>query len=202
MKNTLTFILIISLLSCKAQQIIIPLAGPEDYQNNPNYYLKDADNDFNKFEGTWKYQNGNTEFIIELQKKEYINDNNGGYIYDLLIGEYKYTLDNIMIVNTLPLMSDSSIIGFGHYISGNTIIGKNSWPICTDCNILERRVSVIISNPANTDAMGRLTLRYVNDNGVEKIEAHIQDNSIGYFEGMSEPPSLDMHSGNYVFIKQ
>ena len=46
--------------------------------------------------------------------------------------------------------------------------------------------------------MGYITLRYVNDNGVEKLEVTIEDDSI---LGISPRPKLDVPNGNYVLTK-
>ena len=65
----ITLIGILSILSCKAQQFTVSIYGNESIEYNPNYYLKDVDNDFNKFIGVWKYTNGNTSFTIVLDKE-------------------------------------------------------------------------------------------------------------------------------------
>ena len=66
-------------------------------------YLKDIDNLFEPFLGTWKYQNGSQILIIKLEKVEmYFNPEFGNY-YDFIKGNYSYSTDGgiTYIVNTI-----------------------------------------------------------------------------------------------------
>jgi hypothetical protein len=201
MKNTLiTSILLLSLISCKAQTIV-PIFSTDDIPESSNYYHKDVANDLNKFEGTWKYIDAstNTEFIIELQKKTMVNDNDGSYIYDTLIGEYFYKQNNIIITNTLADINNTSITVNSHKISGYSILHKYDNPHCDTCTTSERRTQLIISHPTEKDVMGYLTLRHIVDNGVEKLEAKITNASIS---GYTQASFSQMPFGSFVFVKQ
>jgi len=153
----------------------------------------------NKFEGTWKYINGDTEFKIVLVKKLVVNANDGGYIYDLLIGEYLYKENNVIIVNTLADINNTSIRGYQHNIGGTLIMHNLNNPRCPQCDFSERRVKLIIDKPNDMNASGYLTLRYLNINGVQKLEAILENASI---MGSEPPAKLDMPDGNYIFIKE
>lgn len=57
-------------------------------------YVKDINNTFTPFLGTWKYQNGNEILIIKLEKvSQYYYPEYGNY-EDFIKGNYSYTLDN------------------------------------------------------------------------------------------------------------
>jgi len=200
MKNILTIsILLLSLVSCKAQITIVPLFSTQDIEESPNYYHKDVNNDLNKFVGTWKYQNGQDEFTVELQKKLMINDNDGSYIYDMIIGEYLYKKNGVIIINTLADINNITISGHSHNISGSSILHKYNNPRCDLCTSLERRTRVIINHPIETEVMGDLTLRHRILNGVEQLEASIINASI---MGYNQSSYDQMPWGNFVLIKQ
>ena len=196
---TLISIVILSIFSCKAQQNIIPIFDNATPTHNPNNYYKDVDNDFDKFEGTWRFQNSSMEFKIVLVKKYAVNDNYGSYIYDMLIGEYLYSENNNVIVNTLSNISNPQITGFEHNIGGLSILNKAMYPRCPDCDISERRVQLLISDPSDRDKSGWLTLRYFVENGVEKLEANVEDESM---MGNPTNPRLAIPDGNYILTKQ
>ena len=60
MKNLIFIpLLMLSILSCKAQNIIVPIGSGQNLELNSDYYKKDVNNEFGKFTGTWKYENGN-----------------------------------------------------------------------------------------------------------------------------------------------
>jgi len=201
MKNLLYIsIILLSLTSCKAQTII-PIFSTDDIPENPNYYHKDVANDLNKFEGAWKYEDTstNTEFTIILQKKLMLNDNDGSYLYDLLIGEYFYKKEGTIMMNTLADINNTSIVGDYHNISGNSILHKYNAPRCETCNTSERRVQININHPTETEIAGYLTLRHIVDNGIEKLEAINTNASI---MGYTQANYNQMPFGEFVFIKQ
>lgn len=95
MKQILNILLLLSILSCKAQTIIVPLGSGQDFEKTPNYYLKDVNNEFGKFAGTWKYQNGNTQIIFKLKKEEHYQAASNYNYVDLLVGEYQYIQNGV-----------------------------------------------------------------------------------------------------------
>jgi hypothetical protein len=206
-KNMLFIGLLISLFSCKAQQIIVPIYryGDYEYEHNSNYYFKDVDNDLNKFIGTWKCETIDTlgqsvTIVIKLKVDEqYQLDERSDY-EDLLVGEYQYMVGGNDIVNTLPDFDNPSVSGYGHKIVGNGIFNKFVPPKCNNCGSDERRVRVGIYNPTKRWAMGKIFMRYINDNGIEKMEAFIWDESGTLYPETN--PMIDIPEGNYIFIKQ
>ena len=131
MKQLLNIALLITLFSCKAQTIIVPIGSGEYYEKNPDYYKKDVNNEFGKFEGTWKYQNGNTQIIFKLKKETHYQTYPDSNYQDLLVGEYQYIENGAEIVNTLSDFSNPSVLGYSHKISGGTF--KHTVPgNCTD----------------------------------------------------------------------
>ncbi|OBX23568.1 MULTISPECIES: DUF6705 family protein [Bizionia] len=110
-KITLVIALIGILLSCKAQ--VIPVQNSINYLiNDTNIpdgtYLKDVDNLFDKFIGTWTgtINNKNYEFVITKITTEYI-----GISTDKLLLKYRITdlMDNVL-VETINLSNDSEYV--------------------------------------------------------------------------------------------
>ncbi|WP_395044137.1 DUF6705 family protein [Flavobacterium sp.] len=68
MKKINIFILLILVVTCKAQTIV----NINTYNNGNNYgkYFKDIDNNFQSFIGTWESINGNITFRVVLSKDE------------------------------------------------------------------------------------------------------------------------------------
>ena len=100
MKPLVNIALLITLFSCKAQTIIVPLGSTENLEHSINYYEKDVNNEFGKFEGTWKYQSGSTQITLKLKKEvHYLSPSN--YYTDMLVGEYQYIENGTEIANTL-----------------------------------------------------------------------------------------------------
>ena len=177
-----------------------------DYKADPDLpegtYYKDLNNDLNKFEGTWKWENGNNSFTIVLEKKEQILFSRSNQYNDLLIGEYKYVENGVEIVNSLARLQDNSVVGLSHYLSGATIMHKNHPPHkCESCTNEERRVSVYIRDP-EIPLMGmRIILRHIVENNVEKLEGHVMGTG-SYVSTLENPESPRINFGDYVFIKQ
>ncbi|WP_157492002.1 DUF6705 family protein [Mangrovimonas sp. ST2L15] len=196
MKILLLFLGIIICLSCRAQ--IIPLDNVEHFENSPTYYLKDVNNEFDKFEGTWQHQSGNTSIVLKLKKEIHYQLNSGSNYEDLLVGEYQYVENGIEKVNTLIDFEDVGISGYTHKISGGIYVHQLPNYCLDNSDPSEVKIELIIHHPTDEYAQGRLILRYLNDNGVEKLEACIYDYSI-LGDGSVR---LDIPDGNYVFIKQ
>ena len=195
----ITILLTALILSCKAQSIIVPIGSGDTYENNPNYYIKDVNNEFNKFEGTWLYNENNSEIILKLKKEvQYQVEPEGSY-EDLLVGEYKYKYNNLEVVNTLNDFNNPSISGYAHNISGGSF---QRWlpDNCIDnSQPSEIKVWLIIDDPSNQYIEGRLILRYVNENGVEKIQVCIYDETVFSY---GDNDRIAIPDGYYEFIKQ
>ena len=104
MKKYLILLLFYVCFSCKAQETIPMSQDYTDYLKNNNY-IKDTNNDLDKFVGTWKWinpANPNTYFEIIFFKVTYWNPNNiNNYFEDAILGNYKYIENGIIFTNTL-----------------------------------------------------------------------------------------------------
>lgn len=103
-----------------SQSPILPLnTSYDDIPNNA--YLKDLDNRFTPYVGTWVFQQGNTKVTIKFQKvMDYIALGAGPHYYtDRLRGNYKVEKNGIVVYNNLgEPIKDARITGSG-YGTGN-----------------------------------------------------------------------------------
>lgn len=104
MKKYLIFLIAIASFSCKAQRTYPMSIDYTNYLKNNNY-IKDTNNDLDKFVGTWKWinpTNSNTYFEINFFKVLYWNPNNiNNHFEDTILGNYKYVENGVVITNTL-----------------------------------------------------------------------------------------------------
>ncbi|MAX70631.1 MAG: hypothetical protein CMC76_05945 [Flavobacteriaceae bacterium] len=199
MKQILLLILFCTgIISCKAQTIIVPLGSEQDYEFTSDYYKKDVNNELEKFTGTWKYTNGSTEVIFKLKKEEQYQTTNNYYI-DLLVGEYRYIENDIEEVNTLADFDSSTISGFQHNLSGG-VFTYNLPTYCDDNSTSsEIKITLSIEDPNDQYTSGKVILRHINDDGIEKLETCIYD----YTNDGDDPNArISIPDGNYVFVKQ
>jgi hypothetical protein len=200
MKNLLIIILTsISFFTCKAQSIIVPLGSGMDLKQHPSYYLKDVNNEFGKYVGEWKFDNGSSVIVLKLKKEELYQTSPETNYEDLLVGEYKYIENGLEIVNTLSDFDNSNVSGYDHKISGGVYSRRlPNW--CTDNSTTQEiKVELFIEHPNNDLVEGRLILRHIIDNGVEKLETCIYQESNLSYDTNARIPIPD---GNYVFLKQ
>ena len=101
MKNIIKLLLLmIAATSCKAQNTYsLSSFQPKHLRNNN--YIKDTQNIYNNFAGTWQWTNGNSTFTIKLQKVEYWKMPNDNYYEDLIMGGYKYIDNGNLVVDKL-----------------------------------------------------------------------------------------------------
>ena len=199
MKSIITIILISTILSCKAQSIIVPIVSGEDFQKNPDYYLKDVNNEFDKFIGEWKYQNEETEITFKLKKEEHYQASSDYNYVDLIVGEYQYIENGVEKINTLSDFVNANIKGYDHNISGGVFTHISPSYCIINSDNQEIKIWLMIANPYNDDIEGEVILRYVNDNGIEKLQACIRDEST---LANDENSRIDIPDGYYEFIKQ
>jgi len=101
-------ILLVNLFSCKAQTNTINITercnGNSPYLSwyDGELYLKDINNLYANYVGTWKWQDGNREFILTLikQTKFHFNEGNDDYYEDRIVGYYIYKENNVELINT------------------------------------------------------------------------------------------------------
>jgi len=195
-------LLLFTVVACKSQTTSYSLQNYDYGHNLPaNSYVKDTYGDFNKFEGTWKHESNNQKFIIKLEKKTYILDEVKKFYVDLLAGEYQYLLNNVEIINTIPNLLISSS-AYSNNIRGNIFLRNSNYPSCLDCNPNERRVELNFYDPGSYPlTSGYIVLRYINENGIEKIQATIYYSIPLVHDGETfVPPRVP--KGTYVFVKQ
>jgi hypothetical protein len=199
MKQLLNIALLITLFSCKAQTIIVPLGSGQDYELTPDYYLKDVNNEFGKFEGTWKYQNGNTQIIFKLKKETHYQISSDSDYEDLLVGEYQYTENGTEIANTLSDFNNPSILGYSHNVNGSVFTHRLPGNCTDNSDLTEIKIELFLNHPTEEYTEGRVILRYVDDNGTEKLQACIYDYTT---MGNIQDARIDIPDGYYVFVKQ
>ncbi|MGV7105577.1 DUF6705 family protein [Flavobacterium sp. U410] len=200
MKNIfLLLICVVFVISCKAQTVSLTTPRYEVFQGA---YFKDLDNEMDKYIGTWQYTHGTDTLTIVLQKKTHIY--NGKYYEDLLIGEYRFASNGIEIVNTLSLLSNTTIIGREHNISGRFIQPYNMYPICNDCNSNEKRFMLNFHDPERNYLSLSLVLRYLPQSfgTPEKMTATLFDNDSVMLPDENSPTVPRVPYGEYLMVKQ
>ena len=150
MKTISTLLLLTISFACKAQTPILPRYDNPDFGDIDGAYYKDTFNDYDHFEGSWQYTNGDSLFKVLLQKKE--------------------------MVNTLPNMNITYNNPRKHNISGGIITKYNANvpSICIGCQPGEVMVDLILQEP-NVEIPGayiRIYFRYFIENGIEKLETN------------------------------
>lgn len=106
MKNIIIITLLISSLwSCKAQTNVINYTdwcNNQTDETNGSLYLKDINNLYLPFVGTWKWTQGNKEFTLTLIKQTSYHNTlgNSDYYEDRIVGYYVYKENGVEIINT------------------------------------------------------------------------------------------------------
>ena len=201
MKTLKIIIIVLIAISCRAQSPIIDISESELGQPD-GYYMKDINNLLNPFEGTYLFTNGTTSFKIILVKK--VQQYNGRFYEDLIIGEYQYIENGIEKVNTLNQINTVYNDQRSHNIDGNLIVDNNFrlWK-CPTCPINEKRFHGSIRD-TSTDRYARITMRRTVDAGQEVMKIKISHVTGGntYLEGQPLPPDFSLPQGEFTLIKQ
>ncbi len=129
MKNILIVLtmIIFTTLSCKAQSPIISIEQDDiNDDTEENVYVKDLDNIFTPYFGTWKWEDTstNTSFTIEFSKIEMVYD--GVYYEDLLIGKYRFIKNGLEIFNSLNVDVNINNINTG-FIRGKILYSDSGY---------------------------------------------------------------------------
>lgn len=189
-----------STLSCKAQSPIVSLKDFKIVEITNGIYYKDIDGDLNPYIGTWKYTSGTTSLTIKFKKiVEYYN---GEWYEDVLVGDYKYIENSVVVVDFLNRVDDPSVNDAQHYITGNSIIYPNQFITCDDCTTLERRIKLDFTDPERKYLVNAVTIRYINEGGIQKIQLNLFDNGTIVLPSESSPPETKVPYGYYELIKQ
>ncbi len=201
MKYLIAFFIVCT-SACKAQTIIPMYDPPEDFPEEP--YFKDLDNNLGTVEGTWVWRDTNASLQIQLAKVEMILSSTGNY-FDELIGEYKYIINGLEVVNTLPLVPNTENTST-HHIVGGVITTKNrGFPPCPECAEGTRFIRLIITDGNYPRLYGSMVFAHFVENGIEKLRMRILNTHNDYvltdpdYDG---PDVLAIPEGVYTFIKQ
>ncbi|KMQ69560.1 hypothetical protein ACM39_00390 [Chryseobacterium sp. FH2] len=110
--KTLTIIFCLVLYSCQAQQIYPLLTDTSNLPNNS--YVKDLDNEYNSFEGTWKSNLNDRIVTLKITKvlQKPLQKLNISYYLDVLIVQYSIQDNNGNIIenNISSNLNDYKII--------------------------------------------------------------------------------------------
>jgi hypothetical protein len=187
--NLFLFALLFANLT-NAQTIILDINSGESYFDTlSGTYIKDMNNQFGRFTGTWKYQNGNEILIFKLEKvtKYYFSEYNT-YV-DFMKGNYSYSIDggNTYIVNTIIQNL------------GKNDPSLNSMYSCGPHNqfINEFRFTDVIYQKSNC------TAKFTFSNGLlNQLMLNLSNNGGGYILPAVEPNQNFSIPNNVILIKQ
>ena len=195
-------VLYLTTFACKAQLPVV--ARDASMSDKPQgTYFKDLNNEFNKFEGTWVYTNGNTSFTIKLFKKEMKYSTSVGYYFDKLYGEYKYVENGVEIINTLPSLVACPNDTDNRNIGGGYIIPTNMFLACDDCAANERRVMLYFNDPQRSYLESSIVLRYViGQNNPNKMKVTLFESDGVILPYVGAPGEIRVPYGEYLMVKQ
>ena len=190
------------LISCSAQNIVPYDSDERFFVPNSGDYYKDTNNDFNIYEGEWKWENssGDEELIFRLVKETNTHPDLD-FSADLLVGEYKYVANNVEHANTLGAMNNPNIRGNYHKITGMNIMSKYVKPQCLECSEDEKRIGLNIEHDDYYGVNGNFVLRHFVENGLEKLKVTLYDGS-WLPDDQNAPEDIDIPFGEYIMIKQ
>ena len=197
MKNVLQIIVLMALsFNCVAQ---IESIETFNGQGVAGKYYKDLNNVFSTFEGTYLYTDGIKSLKIVLMKKTH---SSMGDVYheDLLVGEYEYKENNVVIVSTLNKLNENYSNGGKHSISGKGILIGNIRN-CGDCLPTEKRVvCYLLENISDNIAM--LIIRKINVGSNSAIKLILAWETFARPKNTIQNYISPFPSGEYILIKQ
>ncbi|MFZ4107095.1 DUF6705 family protein [Flavobacterium sp.] len=199
MKTIKIIIILLIAIQCKAQNPIIDISESRIGQPD-GYYMKDINNYLDAFEGTYLYTNGNTSFRMLLVKK--VQQYNGRYYEDLIIGEYEYIENGVVKANTLNQITTVYHNQTTHNIYGNRIVGNNfkMWQ-CPTCPVNEKRLFCSITD-AITGRSAYITMRRTVEAGLEVMKVKISHfTGVPIVYGQPIPPNFSLIKGEFTLIK-
>ena len=129
---------ILTIVIVNAQNPIYPITI-ERHNIPDGAYLKDTNNDLDKFVGTWQYTQGNNEFTVVVQKV--IQKFNSKYYEDILVAGFKSVQNGIVIADYLYFYDD---------LFGGNLISFNN----------KNRIYMFISDPERKRLSYRLFIDY------------------------------------------
>ncbi len=101
-----TIVLFLTISSCKAQSNVINITdwcNNQTSETNGSLYLKDINNLYAPYIGTWKWTQSNREFTLTLikQTKFHYNEGNDNFYRDRIVGYYVYKENGVELINTI-----------------------------------------------------------------------------------------------------
>lgn len=195
MKNIFIIIVLLLSITCCSQTFPLYLAHSQEVGK----YYKDIDNDLNKFQGTWRYQNGTTSLTIVLRKKTQVLNPFRNFTSDMLIGEYSYIHNGIQQANTIDLMESNSSTYGDSNIYGTTL-GR-----CDECPTGGKNLIFLFFNdPVVSYLNSQISVKYYVENGVEKIKIGLKPDT--YVHKGELPPIPNDYEpvpiAKYILTKQ
>ncbi|RAR48097.1 DUF6705 family protein [Flavobacterium lacus] len=196
---------------CVAQTPVLPLYNStKDVQGA---YYKDLQQDFQRFVGEWKYQQGSTELIVRIQIKEeqFIDYGDITFYRDFLVAEYRYDENGIEKINTFSNLLTNHTNPYKYNMVGSIIIKPISTnpDVCSNCGPNDVIVDGTFNEPnRQIDFLDpRIIFRHKVENGVEKIFFTLYANGNVYVnenEGAAQNQffSYTIPFGRYELIKQ
>lgn len=171
MKKILFIILTISVLSCKAQQVIIPVEKQIEYENDEieypdNVYLKDVNNLLDRYVGTWKKTQNNKTYEFYVIKVT--RESNNEYIQfkkDELEIRYRITNNTTsdVIVDTTNLNDSPYVIDGKHFNLRKSVYFLDYIGFDTNCG--QNGTIVIEVPPTNNFTTMKLFLSVYGEQG-------------------------------------
>jgi hypothetical protein len=99
------FLFLLTTFACKSQTVIniTERCNIQTNDTNGSLYIKDINNLYDSYVGTWKWQEGNRELILTLIKQEHYHYFRGIYNYheDRIVGFYVYKENGNILINTI-----------------------------------------------------------------------------------------------------
>ena len=124
MKNKLFFLLILCITKGFSQNQVINIIDDNGEPIHGAYY-KDIDSLLNPFVGRYVFDNGQKRLKFVLQKMIH-SSMSGVYFEDLIVGEFEYSENGVLITSTLNNFNAGWINGVKHSIHGNMIVDVDS----------------------------------------------------------------------------
>lgn len=165
----LLFLSLFVVSRASAQSPILPLTTEDIGDNIPNNaYLKDLNNDLDKFVGTWQYSSNGTKLTVLIQKIEMYSNEHFHYYEDVLIGRYKFEVNGSVIIDNL--------VAIEPLISGSVInpINNNKLSFVGVVDPQRKRVNY------NLELTHQMELSMTSTNAVEKLVWDLKITEIGW----------------------
>ncbi|OIQ27383.1 MAG: hypothetical protein BM564_12880 [Bacteroidetes bacterium MedPE-SWsnd-G2] len=184
-----------------AQVSVVSLLDFGNIDNLDGKYLKDFTNELDKYVGTWMVSIEGNVLTVDLKKIE--QKYNGHWYEDVIVGEYKYVENGLVVCDYLYRLNAPEVLDSQHYMEGNYIISRGQQIPCDDCDRAELRLNGFFYDPELIDYISfGFILRFRQVLGSEQLELTIFDNEtiVLPYENASTDPSIPL--GTYVLEKQ